>query len=466
MVADNDVRLYQSIQAQQRKRSRKIGCKGLDERLHTLKQLKKLVADNESKWLHALEKDLGKPAVEAYASEIGVLLNEIEHVTKNLKKWLRPKTKQRLLLSGKDKVVVSHYPYGSILVLAPWNYPLQLALMPVIGALAGGNGVVLKPSEFATETSALLAELVPLYFSNDILFVAEGDDTVAATLTQMAWDFIFFTGSPQTGTKVYEAAAKKMTPVLLELGGKNPCILDETGITDAAIKQIAWGKFLNAGQSCIAPDTVYVPRAHLQSFLKKIQAHIEAFYGENPLQSPDYGRLIHEKHFQRILEFLQDGTVYYGGEYAKEALKLAPTLLIDIKADSAVTKEEIFGPILPVIPYDTLDELKVQLRQMPVPLCVYVFSTRKETIHELERDLESGAFSINQVMFHAVNPFLPFGGKGKSGLGRYHGQSSFQAFTYQRANFTKKMPFTLAQQFPPYTQTAQKALRKLRKKIF
>lgn len=465
MVTDN-LDLIEDIQKIQRQRSCELGCTGLDHRLYALSQLKRLLEEHESEWLLALKKDLGKPAVEAYASELGVLLNEIEYAQKNLADWLKPLSQGRFLLSGKDKVVTYYYPYGSVLVLAPWNYPLQLALMPVIGALAGGNGVVLKPSEFAPTTSKLLSELVPVYFPKKVLYVVEGDSKVAERLTRLQWDFIFFTGSPETGTKVYEAAASHLTPVLLELGGKNPCILDESGVNDAAVKKIAWGKFLNAGQSCIAPDTVYVPREQLGSFLEKMKSQIQAFYGVNPQLSPDYGRIIHAEQFHKVLRYLEDGKIYYGGEYSEENRYIAPTLLVDVKPGSEVTKDEIFGPILPVIPYDSLDDLKAEMNRLPIPLCIYVFSSKKETIEELQKSLESGTFSINEVIMHAVNPFVAFGGKGKSGLGRYHGEASFQAFTYPRAVYSKKAPLGLSKQFPPYSKSALQALRKLRKKIF
>lgn len=465
-MVTNNLDLIEDIQKKQRLRSREIGCTGLDHRLYALSQLKRLLAEHESEWLLVLKKDLGKSAVEAYASEIGVLLNEIEYVEKNLSDWLKPLTKRRFLLSGKDKVVTSYYPYGSVLVLAPWNYPLQLALMPVIGTLAGGNGVVLKPSEFAPATSKLLLELVSVYFPKKVFHVVEGDSKVAESLTRLQWDFIFFTGSPEIGTKVYKAAASHLTPVLLELGGKNPCILDESGVNDAAVRKIAWGKFLNAGQSCIAPDTVYVPRGQLDLFLGKMKTQIQAFYGEDPQHSPDYGRIIHAGHFQKVLRYLTDGKIYYGGDYSEENRYIAPTLLVDVKPGSDVTKDEIFGPILPVIPYDSLDDLQVELNQLPVPLCVYVFSSGKETMQKIERGLESGSFSINEVIMHAVNPFAAFGGKGKSGMGRYHGEAGFQAFTYPRAVYSKKDPLNLSKQFPPYSKSALQALRKLRKKIF
>lgn len=465
-MVTNNLNIIEEIQTAQRLRSQKIGCEGLASRLHSLTQLKEMLVTHESEWLQALNKDLHKPEVEAYASEIGVLLNEIDFITKNLARWMKPDSKRRLLLVGIDKAITSRFPYGSVLVLSPWNYPLQLALMPVIGALASGNGVVLKPSEFSPATSALLARLVPLYFPQDTFYVIEGDDMVAEGLTNLHWDFVFFTGSPRVGSKVYQAAARHLTPVSLELGGKNPCILDESGLTEDAIQKIAWGKFLNAGQSCIAPDTVYVPSHLLEPFLEKMKKQIHAFYGDFPEQSPDYGRIINTKQFHQVLQYLGDGTIYYGGENREETCFIAPTLLTAIKPGSAITKEEIFGPILPVIPYDSLATLKEELNQLPPPLCTYVFSSKKETIKQLAKGLKCGTFVVNEIIIQAVNPHIAFGGIGKSGIGRYHGKASFETFTYLRADYSKWSLLSLKQQFPPYTNLALNALRKLRKKIF
>lgn len=450
----------------QRKRSRRIGYEGYDDRMEVLRRLKEMLVQHEGRWLDALQKDLGKPAVEAFASELGVLLNELDYVMKHLKSWMQPNEQKRMLLTGLEKTTVFAYPYGSVLVLSPWNYPLQLALMPVIGAFAAGNGVVLKPSEFAPATSALLAELVRANFSRDTLYVVEGGEKVAERLTEMDWDFICFTGSKKVGQKVYEAAARTMTPVLLELGGKNPCVIDESSMTAEAIQEITWGKFLNAGQSCIAPDTVYVPRGLMEPFLEQMVAQIQTFYGLELGSSADFGRIIHAKEMNRLVDYLDKGDVYYGGEFIKNKLYLSPTLMVDMEPGSAILEEEIFGPILPVVPYDSLDEVVRLLEVQPVPLVLYVFSNEEKTVETLQQRLDSGAVSVNQVITHATSPHVPFGGKGASGLGRYHGHASFAAFSYQRTLYSKKAPFQMTQQFPPYTASALAALRKLRSKLF
>lgn len=457
---------FKRIREKQRKASVQNVNKSPAYRLGLLKQAKKMLEENEDAWLEALHNDLKKPTVEAYASEIGVLLNEIDEITKHLTGWMKPQSKHRLLLTGLEEVKISRKPYGSVLVIAPWNYPLQLALMPVIGALAAGNSVVLKPSEFAQTTSGLLAELVPLYFKEEQVKVIQGDADVAEKLTSLEWDFVFFTGSVETGRKVYKAAAEHLTPVLLELGGKNPLILDETGLNDEAIKQIAWGKFLNAGQSCIAPDTVYVSRPIHEDFLERMTKQIRNFYGKNPSQSNDFGRIIHEKQFKKVASFLKDGKVYSGGATSKEDLYISPTLLVDIKPGSSIATEEIFGPILPVIPYDSLENLLDELSGLSAPLVTYVFSEKDEVIQKVNQQLESGALSQNQVILHSTSPHLPFGGRGQSGLGRYHGQASYEAFSVEKPHYTKKPSVSFSNQFPPYSKGALGALRKFRKYIF
>ena len=458
--------MIEEVQLLQRERSRHIGAEGLEHRLYALSQIKRLLTEHEEEWLAALKADLHKHPVEAYASEISVLLNEIAHIEKMLPSWLKPLSKERRLLSGRDKVVTVRKPYGSVLVIAPWNYPLQLALMPAIGALAGGNGVVLKPSESAPATSQLLQQLVPAYFPKKVFHVVTGDRDVGEKLTSLQWDFIFFTGSPETGQKVYEAAARHLTPVLLELGGKNPCIIEQSGLSKTAIKKIIWGKFLNAGQSCIAPDTVYVPREQLETVLEMMKEQISAFYGENPLLSESYGRIVHKDHYDKIMTFMADGRVYYGGDASADDGYIGPTLLVDVIPGSPICTEEIFGPVLPVVPYDSVADVIQTLQTSPVPLCTYIFSNNLETQSKIADEVQSGAVSINEVMLHAVNPFLAFGGNGKSGLGKYHGEASFEAFTHPRPVYSKQTPFLLSKQFPPYSKATLLALRKLRRKIF
>lgn len=456
----------QLIQRKQRQKSLTIGSGHLSERLSRLEQLKKLLLENEERWLKALRLDLHKPAVESYSSELAVLLNEIDHTKQSLKRWLKPKKTRRYLLSGIEQSTIYSRPFGSILVISPWNYPLQLALMPVIGALAAGNSCVLKPSEFTPNVSQLLLELIPKYFEHDTLFVVQGDSHVGERLTKLKWDFVVFTGSYETGQKLYKASADYVTPVLLELGGKNPCVLDEEALTENNIKKIIWGKFLNAGQSCIAPDTVYVPDSIYEETLIMMKRMILEFYTANPQNSPDFGRLVHEKHFNKVASFLKDGQIYHGGTTDQSSLYIEPTILVDLEPNTPARNQEIFGPVVPVVPYSSLTELVEELKNNPVPLVSYLFSKNKQWIEYFEKSVESGSLSINDVIIHAASPNIPFGGKGVSGIGRYDGKSSFDLFTYEKTIFKRFSPIQFQEQFPPYTERGLRVLRKLRRKLF
>lgn len=455
------------IRKSQRKKSHSIDPKmAYRERIYTLNQLKKLILENEDAWLKALNEDLSKAPEEAYASEIALLLNEIDFMKKHLKKWMRKRTHRRLLMTGLEKVEVFRKPYGSILVIAPWNFPLQLALMPVIGALAAGNSVVLKPSEHALATSRQLDRLVPLYFESDTLKVIEGGTDVAQELIAMDWDFIFFTGSVSTGQKVYENASRNLTPVLLQLGGKNPCILDDSPLSDETVKKIVWGKFVNAGQACIAPDTVYIDRKRYSEFLEKTKNQIQDFYGKSPIHSPHYGRIIHDRQFERLIDFFSEGQIAHGGNFNREERYIAPTVLVDIKKNSRLSKEEIFGPILPVVPYDSLEDLIVKLRALPTPIVTYVFSDQPSLAYAIGQQLESASVVHNQVLLQASSPHFPFGGKGQSGIGSYHGKASFEALTYEKTKYSKRNFSSSSQAYPPYKEKTLSLLRRFRKYIF
>lgn len=466
IMASNDlIKQVLFVQKLQRERSQGIGP-NIEERIAMLDKMKALLVEHEAQWLEALRKDLFKPQLEAYSSELAVLLNEIDYARKHLRSWMRPKTKRRILFTGVEKTKITFQPYGSILVISPWNYPLQLALMPVIGALAAGNGVVLKPSEFTPSVSHLLADLIPEYFEKDTLTVIQGDAGVAKTLTALSWDFIVFTGSSETGRKVYEAAARNLTPTLLELGGKNPCVLDVGSLSKENIRKIVWGKFLNAGQSCIAPDTVYVPEEIYPKVLEMIKEVLIEFYGELPENSESFGRLIHAQHFEKVSSFLKEGTIYHGGHVIENERYIEPTILVDIDPNQPVLKEEIFGPILPVLPYDSINQLTKSLKDQPTPLVSYLFSDDASWLKKMGTAWESGSVSVNEVIIHAASPNIAFGGKGQSGLGRYHGKHSFATFTYEKSFYSRVSPVSFSAQYPPYTDKALTVLRRMRRKLF
>lgn len=457
---------YQSLLTSQKETAWRILEHPHLTRIDQLERLKLMLTKNEAAFMEALSKNLGKSSIESYTSELALLYNEIDHVKSKLKKWLKPQKSYHLGVGGIAKSALTYQPYGSVLILSPWNYPLQLTILPLIGALAAGNSCFLKPSEFAPETSKLLSKLIQTYFNAEEVTVVEGDSKVAEELLKLNWDFIFFTGSKRVGKKVHQAAAKRHIPVVIELGGKNPCIVEPTGMTKETVRQIVWGKFMNAGQTCIAPDTVYVHESVYPQFLKQLKEQIEVFYGKTPKDSSDYSRIIHQKHLEKLVSYLKDETVFYGGNFDTEDCYLDPTIVTDVQKNSSMMKEEIFGPILPIVPYSSLESLTAELQSQPVPLVTYAFSTDKMSIRYLSRHLRSGAFSVNQVIRHAAQTAIPFGGVKESGFGNYRGFASLQTFSYQKVYYEQKNTRSLPQQYPPYNESQLKGLKKWRKWLY
>lgn len=459
--------VWQSIQNKQRERVAKYSVDSIQERKRLLFLLKNMLIECQEEWFEVLLEDLGKPSIESYASELGILLNEIDYMIKHLNQWLHPKSFYRPKLgSSGEKSKVEKLPYGSILVISPWNYPIHLSLMPVIGALAAGNSCVLKPSEYAPATAHMLATKIAYYFEPSELTVIEGDSETAKALLTLSWDFIVFTGSKKVGTLVHQAAAKFLTPVLLELGGKNPCIVDSTGLSDIAVRRIVFGKWINAGQTCIAPDTIYVHESIYLEFLESLKEQIQQLYGNNPLENKDYGQLINRQQYNQISQKIEQGTIWYGGRSNAEKKAIEPTVLIDIQLDSSISNEEIFGPILPVIPYNDTEKLLEKLKKLPIPLVVYYFGNAKSEVYQKVKKLKSGAFSVNQVVRYIGDPRLPFGGVEGSGFGRYHGESSIQAFTYEKVSYKQATLFDWKRQYPPYDKKDISWLIRFRKWLF
>lgn len=437
----------------------------LEERRHSLKRMKQMLLHHESEWTNALISDLGKSEMEAFASEIAVLLNETDNMLHNMEKWLQPSRATTFSLGMLERTSENRLPYGSVLVLAPWNYPLQLSLMPVIGALAAGNSCVLKPSEFAPATSKLLKKLVGRYFPIERVAVIEGDAAVARTLTSMHWDFLFFTGSSAVGQKVYEAAATHVTPVLLELGGKNICVVDESGMNPETVRNIIWGKYFNAGQTCVSFDTVYVPEESLDFFLKEAKKQLRHFYGEEPFLSSDFGRIITQEHAARIQAYMKEGDVQVGGSVHIEERYVAPTILTNPHPDSAVLQEEVFGPVLVVIPYEEYEALLKDVGNQNQSLVSYLFSTNKQHICYFKNYMQSGTISINQVVRFAGNDRIPFGGVGTSGFGRYHGKESIYSFSYVQPHLEYHPILPTSFMYPPYSPVVIKGLKWFRKQL-
>ncbi|MCQ4086712.1 aldehyde dehydrogenase family protein [Saccharibacillus sp. JS10] len=464
LTADEIVFL-KSLPEKQREKGLSVGSPSNEMRKKQLAQLKTLLLEHEKALTDALYADLGKPAFESFSSELAVLLNEIDYVSKHLNRWNRPTSSRHLKLGHLDVLRKKRQPYGSVLIIGSWNYPVQLTLMPVIGAIAAGNSCVIKPSEYAPATAKLLKQLINEVFSAEQIVVVTGDGQVASVLTSAAFDLIFFTGSEKTGKLVADQAAKHLTPVILELGGKNPCIVDETGFSKASIKDIVWGKFLNAGQTCIAPDTLFVHQSVYEQALDEISSVLSGFYGDQPQASEDYGRICTDAHFQKVTEFIGQGTVRYGGMYDHADRFIAPTVLTDMLPGSPVLEDEIFGPVLPVIPYTDLDTLLASGTLQRDALTGYLFSTNQHHIDRFSAYMRSSTVSINQVIHHAASPHIAFGGVGKSGYGAYHGKAGFLAFSYEKTNVRTYHYLRFPGKFPPYSKTNMKALKKLRKQI-
>ncbi|MBP3965088.1 aldehyde dehydrogenase family protein [Paenibacillus sp. DLE-14] len=433
------------------------------ERRNTLLRLKQMLIDHEAEFIKALVSDMRRPAFEAFSFEIALLLNEIEHVCGSLRKWTKPQRSYQFKFGYIEAIRAKRSPYGSVLIISPWNYPLQLALMPAISALAAGNRCVIKPSEHAAATSELLQKVVSQTFPPEVLSVVTGDRQIAKLLTTLPFDLIFFTGSGETGKAVSQQAAMQLIPVILELGGKNACILDETGFSPETIREIVWGKFLNAGQTCIAPDTLFVHEAIYKRTLLEIGAALVEFYGEFPKDSKDYASISHYRHFQKLLHFMEQGKVRQGGAYDADELFISPTVITDIQPGSSILREEIFGPILPVIPYSNLEALLDQKMIQRDALVAYIFSKNEQHISLIQKYMRSTTVSINQVIHHGANPRIAFGGVGRSGHGSYHGKAGFLAFGYEKTEYNAYRYLHVSDKFPPYTDQDMAIVRKFRK---
>lgn len=438
--------------------------KEINNRILSLIKLKNIIKENEEDILNALNKDLGKAHFEGYATEIGMVYDEINMHIKNLKKWAKRETRKSLMIHFPAKSYIYKEPYGVALIIGPFNYPFQLTVAPLIGAISAGNCAIIKPSENSIETAKLLEKLINENFNEEFLRVVNplgGKETVEKLL-DMAFDYIFFTGSVRVGKIVMESAAKRLIPVTLELGGKSPCIVDRDANIKMAARRIVWGKFLNAGQTCVAPDYLYVHKEIKAKLLEEIKNEIKKQYGEKVKESKDYPRIINEATVERLSRFLEEGTIYYGGEYIKEEKYIAPTILVDIKEKAKVMEEEIFGPILPVIEFENLREVVDYVNEREKPLALYYFSENSRNIEWVLENTTSGGVTINDTIIHVVNGHLPFGGVGSSGLGAYHGKASFDVFTHEKAVIKRGTFIEFPMRFAPYKDKI-KLLRRVMK---
>lgn len=402
-------------------------------RIETLKKLRELVVRHEDDILKAVKADLNKPEMEAKRAEVGLVLSEIDFAVENLAEWAAPKEVETPSTHAGAKSYIYQDPYGLALVIAPWNYPFQLAVSPVVGAIAAGNCVVLKPSELTPHTSSLLAKMFNENFPEEYMTVVEGEVETSTALLKENFDYIFFTGSTMVGKIVAEAAAKHLTPVTLELGGKSPTIVHEDANIEEAAKRIARGKFANAGQTCVAPDYILVQRNVKDELLANLKEVVTNTYGEDVSQNLDFPHVVSEKHFDRLSSFLTNGDIVFGGKTDRSRLFIEPTVLDNISWEDNVMQDEIFGPILPVIVYDEISEVIQAIVKRPKPLALYLFSEDEAVQDHILNSVSFGGGSINDTINHMTSHYLPFGGVGDSGMGAYHGKASFDTFSHAKS---------------------------------
>ena len=419
-------------------------------RKETLTRLLYSIEENESRIIEALYKDFKKPEFEAVLTETNYVIGDLKQTIKNLKCWAKPKRVLPSILNFPSSDYIYSEPYGKVLVISPWNYPFQLALCPLIAAVAAGNSVVLKPSELTPNTSSIIAEIISKVFTKDHVEVIEGGVEVSQNLLAQKWDYIFFTGSVAVGKIVAKAAAEYMTPVTLELGGKNPCIIDETANIKLAAKRIVWGKFINAGQTCIAPDYLLVQEKVKSELVEHLKLEITNAYSENPELSPDYTRIVNTRNWERLNQLIEPEKVLFGGQINSEDCYLAPTLIDEISFESPVMKEEIFGPILPILSYENETELDAIISKYDKPLSLYVFTTKNKFAEKIIQKFSFGGGCINDTVIHFSNNRLPFGGVGHSGIGAYHGKMSFDTFSHKKAIVKKANWLDLPMRYAPY----------------
>lgn len=420
-----------------------------DFRRKQLQKLHNAIQIHETALITALHSDLRKSPTEAYATEIGVVLSEIRHALHHLPSWMKSRRRRAPLLAWPARATLLFEPYGVVLIIGPWNYPLQLLLAPLVGAIAAGNCSILKPSEFAPHTASAIGELVAAAFPPEYLTVVSGGRPVAEALLREKFDHIFFTGSTTIGRAVMTAAAQHLTPVTLELGGKCPCLVCADTPINTTARRIVWGKFLNAGQTCVAPDFLLVDRRVRQELVEAMKRALIEFYGNDPQKSPDYGRIINRKHFDRLAAHLGAGHVIHGGQHDAADLFISPTLMTNLSAEAPLMQEEIFGPILPILEFDALEDALEMLRNKPVPLALYLFCQDRRMQNRVVKGTRSGGICINDTVAHIIGKDLPFGGLGESGFGSYHGKASFDCFTHQRSVLRRSFAFDSRLRYPP-----------------
>ena len=424
----------------------------LNFRRRQLEQLKAAIYTYEKEIHAALYQDLRKSEEESWVTETGFLVAEINHTLRHLQKWMRPEKVRTNLLNFPSRSFIYKEPLGVVLIIGPWNYPIQLLLTPLVGAIAAGNCIVLKPSELAPATAAVIRKIVEAVFPPDYILYVEGEGAllVPQLLHGFRFNHVFYTGNTSVGRKIYEMAAAQLVPVTLELGGKSPCVVDETANIRVAARRIALTKFSNAGQMCVAPDYVLVHHSQKEALIEALKTSIQLFYSKEPSSSYHYGKIINEKHFNRLMQYLQHGTIVFGGGYDAATHHIDPTIVENVPLDEAIMGEEIFGPVLPVIPYESFDEARAIIHRNPDPLAFYVFTGSREAERSWLASISFGGGCVNNASWHLTNYNLPFGGRGHSGMGAYHGKFSFDTFSHRKAVMKTPTWFDPSIKYPPF----------------
>ena len=432
----------------------------VDERIIALERLQEIIQRREGDICHALQQDLGKCPEEGYMTEVGMVLSEIRHFIRHLHRWAAPKKVRTPLVLFPAKSRILSEPYGVVLIMAPWNYPFLLTMAPFIGALAAGNHAILKPSNYAPATSDLIARIIGECFPAEQAAVVLGGRTENQQLLDEHFDYIFFTGGVTVGKIVQEKAAKYLTPTTLELGGKSPCIVDDSADIKLAARRIAFGKGINSGQTCVAPDYLLVHKSVKEKLMHEIAACWDQFYG-NALQNPEWPRMVSPRHYARAMELMNGETVFYGG--VGDGSRIAPTLLEDVSWASPIMQEEIFAPILPVIAFERLDDAIQKIAAGEKPLALYLFTNRPSAREKVLSRLSFGGGCVNDTIMHLASPHLPFGGVGMSGMGKYHGKYTFDTFSHKKAVLKKSRFLDFSFRYPPYTGGKLKKIKKFLK---
>ena len=433
----------------------------INYRKKALIKLRDAVDKYEEKILYALKLDLGKSEFEGYETELGIVKSELKNTIKNLEKWSKPKKVRASIMNPFSDNRIYNQPYGVCLILSPWNYPFQLALMPLIGSIAAGNTSILKLSEISSFTSGIVREIIGEIFDEEYVAVFSGEAEEAINLIESDIDFIFYTGNPKIGASVAESAGRRLIPCVLELGGKSPCIIDRKADLDNAAKKIVWGKFMNAGQTCVAPDYIIADRLVFLELRDKLVHYIKKFYGENPIESDDYPKIINKKNFDRILNLIEGKRLIFGGKYDDDSLKIEPTILEVSSMDEKIMQEEIFGPIIPIIVYKNKSEIFEIIDKNKNPLALYLFTDNNSFEKEIIEKVSFGGGCVNDTIIHCTSEGLPFGGIGRSGIGNYHGKASFDAFSHKKSVVKSKKFADISMKYPPFNEKKLELIKKV-----